>query len=124
MFISENKLCIQQNSKPVKVTTSNKEIPERRASDVIDNTGGDPNIISNNSIANQTHIKITMEVVQLIQKSREEQKDIIQQKSKKKVVPFEGRLYQIKQSQRRLKLKDVISLTRIRHQVYTLTYLH
>jgi hypothetical protein len=48
MFISENKLCIQQNSKPVKVTTSNKEIPERRASDVIDNTGGDPNIISNN----------------------------------------------------------------------------
>ena len=124
MFISENKLFIQQNREPVKVTTSNKDIPVKTAYDdhlnVINSTEGDPKTISDNSITNQNHIRITKEVVQLIQKSREEQKDIIQQKSKKKVVPVEGRLYQIKQSQRRLKLKDAVSFNKNGNQVYNI----
>lgn len=47
--------------------------------------------------------------VQSIRKARHLQEERIKVKTKKKVQPVEGRLYQMKQRQGRLKIKNVIS---------------
>ena len=54
--------------------------------------------------------EISKDTVQMIENARKQQQDKIKEKSKRKVVPVEGRLYQMKQSHKRFKLKDVISL--------------
>ncbi|XP_063432274.1 breast cancer type 2 susceptibility protein homolog isoform X2 [Mytilus trossulus] len=54
--------------------------------------------------------EISKDTVQMIGKARKQQEDKIKERSKRKVVPVEGRLFQMKQSHKRLKLKDVISL--------------
>ncbi|CAG2253075.1 BRCA2 [Mytilus edulis] len=54
--------------------------------------------------------EISKDTVQMIENARKQQQDKIKERSKTKVVPVEGRLYQMKQSHKRFKLKDVISL--------------
>ncbi|XP_071166843.1 breast cancer type 2 susceptibility protein homolog [Mytilus edulis] len=55
--------------------------------------------------------EISKDTVQMIENARKQQQDKIKERSKTKVIPVEGRLYQMKQSHKRFKLKDVISLS-------------
>ncbi|XP_052098756.1 breast cancer type 2 susceptibility protein homolog [Mytilus californianus] len=54
--------------------------------------------------------EISKEILQMIENARKQQKEKIKEKKRRKVVPVEGRLYQMKQSHGRFKLKDVVTL--------------
>ncbi|CAC5371393.1 BRCA2 [Mytilus coruscus] len=54
--------------------------------------------------------EISKEILQMIENARKQQNEKIKEKKRRKVVPVEGRLYQMKQSHGRFKLKDVVTL--------------
>ena len=104
----QNKIVKEQY--PFKIVKS----PDHKKSIVSKVSNETGTVITKNSVvskvSDQTGTAVTQDIIQLIQKARRLQQEKICDKSKKKMVPVEGRLYQIKQSSGKFKLKDVITM--------------